>query len=171
MAGRSSISRDPRIKAAVDEAIASGATIEEIAAAVQASGISRSAVGRYAKKYRPLVEEVMHTRAVARVLREHLPDGDSSLMDLAIHKATMQALRTLNDMEQSEDAPSPKDVGLITRSVRAAGAAQREKALYDKLIRDHAVAEAAASACDAARQFGASDEQIDIIRRKILGMD
>ena len=52
--GRSSIKRlPPKLREAVDQAIADGATIDEITARIRAEGetCSRSAVGRYAKNH------------------------------------------------------------------------------------------------------------------------
>jgi len=137
---------------------------------VRGSNISRSAVGRYAKRYRPMVEDVIQIRSVTRALREHLPEGDSSLLDIAIHKATMQALRTLGEIEDRDDPASAKEVGEAARSIRTLGGSMREKAAYDAMIADKARREASDNAAVAARDAGVSDEAIDLIRRRILGL-
>ena len=62
--GRSSIKRLPtELREAVDQAIADGATIDEITARIRAEGgtCSRSAVGRYAKTMRDLIREQQET--------------------------------------------------------------------------------------------------------------
>ena len=56
--GRSSVDRLPdTLREAVDQAIADGATIDEITARIRAEGedCSRSAVGRYTKNMRDLI--------------------------------------------------------------------------------------------------------------------
>ena len=80
--GRSSIKRLPsELREAVDQAIADGATIDEITARIRAEGedCSRSAVGRYAKNMRNLIRTQQETdrtiKAWAQALGER-PEGD-----------------------------------------------------------------------------------------------
>ena len=63
--GRSSIKRlPPKLREAVDAAIADGATIDEIAALIRGEGgaCSRSAVGRYTKNLRDLIRRAAGDR-------------------------------------------------------------------------------------------------------------
>ena len=60
LGGRSSIDRLPsKLRQAVDQAIADGATIDDISALIRAEGgsCSRSAVGRYSRNMRALIRE------------------------------------------------------------------------------------------------------------------
>ena len=118
MAGRSSISRDPAIEATVKKLVASGGTVDEIASAVLGLGISRSAVGRYVKTYRPLIDDLINMRACGEAFREMMPDTDTTLIDIAIHKATAQTLRQLTAWEENEEAlPPPKDLSTSARTI------------------------------------------------------
>lgn len=172
MAGRSSISRDPAIEATVKKLIAQGATVDEIASAVLGLGISRSAVGRYVKTYRPLVDDMLNMHAMSRALKELMPEGDATLVDLALHKAMAQAVRQLSAWEEDEDAPpSTKDLAANARTINALVGAKGRKALTEKLIREEARRDAADKADTAARGTGASEATLDAIRRSILGID
>lgn len=170
MAARSSIDRDPRVKAAVDEALASGATIDEVLERIAGEGVSRSAIGRYAKKYRPIVEETQRFRAVAKVMREQLGVDGTDLTELAIQQSEVAALRSLLAINEAEDELGSKDGAGFARWVRTNAAAKGEivklRLSEIELIRK----QAADDAEDAAREGGASDEQIDLIRRRILGI-
>jgi ACT domain-containing protein len=170
MAGRSSISRNPAILKAVEELIADGATIDEVQAAVADYGISRSAVGRYAKRYRPLVEGVIRDNALRSALKRNMPDVDSTLIDVALHRAQAEVLRTLDAMGEDEEASSTKDVAAATRALRTLINAMREKKAYEDDVRESERRKAVEAADEAARTVGVTEEQLDVIRRRILGL-
>ena len=85
MAGRSSIERLPRpLLAPVCEAIADGATVDEITARIRAESetCSRSAVGRYTKDVRAPIHQQQETdRAIKAWVQElgERPEGSTGL--------------------------------------------------------------------------------------------
>lgn len=170
MAPRSSIKKDPRIQRAVDEALANGDTIEEIAERVKGDGISRSAVGRYAREYRPLIEETIRFKAVAKAMRAETEAGGDDLTDLAIQQSEVLALRTLIELNQEGETLNPLAGGRLAGWVRANVSARQTKARLDEEERARLRAEAAEAGAKAAQAAGASDAVIDRIRRDILGM-
>lgn len=177
MAARSSISRDPAVQEAVERAFVGGKTIDEIVAMLRIDGVtvggaavSRSAVGRYSKRYRPMVEEVIRARCAMEALRSHLPVGDMAMSDLAQHKLNVQILRTLGEREAAEQAMEGKELASLARTLQAGVRTEegkldvREK--YDEIDRR----KAAKVATSAARRAGASPEQLRAIRDGLLGM-
>ena len=169
MAPRSSISRDPTIQLAVEKLIAEGATIDEISEAVAEYGISRSAVGRYAKRYRPMVEGIQRDRALREALKKHLPDGvDTQLVDLAFFRAQGEVLRTIDSLGEEEDAASPKDLAATMRALRALVDGMRSKKAFEDEVRAAERKRIAAQVEQEARRNGASEALIQTIRDDIL---
>ena len=108
--GRSSIKRLPaELREAVDQAIADGATIDEITARIRAEGetCSRSAVGRYAKTMRDLIREQQETdrtiQAWVQALGER-PEGQSGL--ILIETLRTMALATMAHLSAREEPVS-----------------------------------------------------------------
>lgn len=172
MAPRSSVSRNPAAQAAVDRLIAEGEhTIDEITAAVAEYGLTRSAVGRYARVYRPMVETIRRDRAVREAIHKHLPDGvDTGLVDIAIHRAQSEVLRAMDAMGDDDDPASPDRIAKLVRALNGVIKAMRDKRAFQEDIRASERAKAADVAADAMREAGAGDAQADYIRRKIMGL-
>ena len=108
--GRSSIKRLPsELREAVDQAIADGATIDEITARIRAEGedCSRSAVGRYTKNMRDLIRQQQETdrtiKAWAQALGER-PEGDVGR--ILIETLQSMVLATMADL-RGRDEPVP----------------------------------------------------------------
>lgn len=171
MAPRSSISKNPAIQQAVEQLIADGSTVDEIHEAVAEYGVSRSAVGRYAKRYRPMVETLVRDNAVRQALRRHLPEGvDTGLIDVALHRAQAEVLRSIDALGDEEGPGSAKEVGGLVRALRSLIGSMREKKAYEDEVRDSERKKAVEAAEGAGREAGVSDAQIDVIKRRILGM-
>lgn len=169
MSGRSSITRNPDIQAAVDQLIAEGASIDDIAVAVADYGISRSAVGRYARRYRPLVEGIQRDNAIRQALRKHLPDGvDTALVDVALYRAQAEVLRTFDGMGEEDAAASPKEVAAAVRALKALVETMRHKKSFEREVREDERRKTVEAAERAARRAGASAEVIATIRKDIL---
>lgn len=170
MPPRSSITANPAVQEAVDQLLAQGFTVDEVTDAVAEYNISRSAVGRYAKGYRPIVEGIIRDRAIQKALKRHLPDGNSELVDMALHRAQVQVLRTLDAMGDDDEAGSPKNVNSVVRALNALIDAMRRKRVHDDEVRESERKRSAEAAGEAAREAGVSEAQIDVIRRRILGL-
>lgn len=172
MAPRSSIEKNPALRAAVEKLIAEGAhSIDDIHDAVAEYGVSRSAVGRYANRYRPMVETIIRDRAVREAMHKHLPDGvDTGLVDIAIHRAQSEVLRAMDAMGDEDEAASPDRIAKLVRSLNGVIKAMRDKRSFQEEIRASERSKAADIAADAVRDAGAGDAQADYIRRKIMGL-
>lgn len=171
MAARSSITRNPQLQAAVEKLIAEGFTVDEVHDAVADFGVSRSAVGRYAKHYRPMVEAIIQEKAVYEALRKHLPDGvDTGLLDVAFHRSQAELVRTLQALGEAEDAASTKDLSAATRTLRNIVNGMRDRKAYEVEVAEAERRKNAEAAVAAAHEIGATEQQADFIKRKILGM-
>jgi hypothetical protein len=172
MAPRSSIERNPALRAAVEKLIAEGEhTIDDIHDAVAEYGVSRSAVGRYANRYRPMVETIIRDRAVRDAMRKHLPDGiDTGIVDIAIHRAQSEVLRSLDAMGDEDTPADGAKIEKLVRSLRHVINAMRDKRAYQDEIRASERVRAADAAAEVMSEAGAGEAQIDLIRRRILGM-
>ncbi len=172
MAPRSSIERNPALQAAVEKLIAEGEhTIDDIHEAVAEYGVSRSAVGRYANRYRPLVDTIIRDRAVRQAMHKHLPAGiDTGLIDIAIHRAQSEVLRAMDALGDDEEPANADRIGKLVRALNGVIKAMREKREFEEEVRASERARAADAAAEAMTEAGAGEAQIEAIRRKILGM-
>ncbi len=172
MAPRSSIEKNPALRAAVEKLIAEGEhTIDDIHEAVAEYGVSRSAVGRYANRYRPMVETIIRDRAVREAMRKHLPDGiDTGIVDIAIHRAQSEVLRAMDAMGDDDEAASPDRIAKLVRSLNGVIKAMRDKRSFQDEIRASERAVAADIAAQGMKEAGVGDAQVQFIRGKILGL-
>jgi phage tail protein X len=171
VAPRSSIDRNPAAKLAVEKLLAEGCTIDEVHEAVTEYGLSRSAVGRYARTYRPMVEAIIRDKAVRAAMQKHLPDGvDTGLVDVALHQAQREVLRQFDAMGDDEELPDAAKVQKTVNSLRGVISAMRDKRAFQEEIRASERLRAADAAVQAMKEAGAGDAQADFIKRRILGM-
>lgn len=174
---RSSIKADPRIRAAVDEALKRGCTIDQIVDHVAAIGatVSRSAVGRYAKNFSNLAERQRDIQAVSKAFAGEFGEaGDQQvrlLINLVNTVVTGAVLPMFDDKAEELNTKAAAD---LARAVKDIAAAKKLDVETEAKIREEerkkAKAEAAEAATDAARNAGASAETIDRVRRAILGI-
>ncbi len=164
---------DPRVREAVDAAVREGRmTIDQIVQLIAAQGeeASRSAVGRYVKNARARLEDFHQAQEIAKVWVDKLgkePDGDIGRMLLEMLRVL--AFKSLGDLE----AASPEDLMFL-------GKALKDIAGADKLVVDREInlrkllaAEAAKVASEVVKtvkKAGLSDETVEAIRSKILGI-
>jgi hypothetical protein len=164
---------DPAIKQAVDTAVREGrATIDEIVGLIKNMGgeASRSSVGRYVKTANERMEEYRQAQQMAAVWMDKIgkePDGDVGRMLLEMLR--MVAFRSIDATE----AASPEDLMFLSNAIKSF--AQTDKLVVDKTInlRKLMAAEAAKVATDVAKtakKAGLSDETVELIRTKILGI-
>ena len=108
--GRSSIDRLPsKLREAVDQAIADGATIDDITALIRAEGgsCSRSAVGRYSRNLRALIREQQEfDRAMKIWVRELGERAEGRAGLILIETLRTMVLSTMAELSQrGEPAP------------------------------------------------------------------
>jgi len=164
---------DPKIKEAVDTAIREGRlTIDGIVQLIEQHGAeaSRSAVGRYVKNAKERMEDYRQATQMAAVWVDKLgkePEGDVGRMVLEMLR--LVAFKSIGDIEQA----SPEDLMFL-------GKAMKDIAGADKLIVDRELAvrkliaaraeKVASEVAQTAKKAGLSDETVDLIKKKILGV-
>lgn len=178
MARRSSIDRlNPEIREQVDLAIKRGATVDEITAQLAKLGedVSRSSVGRYSKHYREFAARQRDLRAVAEAYGKEFGADDNSEGKLLLQMLSSIGARMAIGLVDTDDPDiSLKEFELFARATKNLITAAKSDADRDARIRDEATkaarAEAARDAENEARAAGASEETIDRIRRRLLGL-
>lgn len=171
---RSSIDQlDARIQDAVNSAIKEGrASIDDIVNMIKTMGgdASRSAVGRYVKNQNDQLAKYREAQEVAKVWVDKLgkePEGD-------VGRLIIEMLRVISFQTMSQmDAAEPEQLMFLGHAIK--NIAQADKLLVDreavvrKLIAAQ-VAKVAEEVTKTARKAGMSDETVDQIRGRILGI-
>ena len=165
--GRSSIKRLPaELREAVDQAIADGATIDEITARIRAEGgtCSRSTVGRYAKTMRDLIREQQETDRTIKAWVDALgerSEGQAGL--ILIETLRTMALATMAHLSAREEPVSTQELARLALTLKRIEGT-------DKLRADRKqAAEKAARAGEPKRRGGLSPETVAIIRAEVEG--
>ena len=169
MAGRSSIERLPRpIQALVQEAIAEGATIDEIVRLIRAHGgtCSRSAVVRYVKRARERLQRWSEDRGLVDFWLKsqgERPEGGTGR--LALETLRSLALRAAIALDREEAPPTADQIAplaLAMHRIEGAGKSGADR-------------ESAVARMDAGRNKtpkgggGLSPEAVAIIRAEVEG--
>ena len=198
--GRSSVDRLPAtLREAVDQAIADGATIDEITARIRAGGedCSRSAVGRYSKDVRALIRKQQETDRTVKAWAQELgarPEGGTGRV--LIETLQSMVLDTMADLRGRGELAPMQELDRLShilkrieateklcrereRAAEKAKAEKAEKAKAEKAEKAKAekaekakaekAAEKAKSAGQAERQGGLSAETVAAIHEAVLG--
>ena len=164
---------DPRIQAEVNSAIKEGrASIDDIVDLIKGMGgdASRSAVGRYVKNQNDQLRKYREAQEVAKVWVDKLgnePEGDVGR--LIIEMLRVISFQTMSQMDSAE----PEQLMFLGHAIK--NIAQADKLLVDreaavrKMVAAQ-VAKAAEEVTKTVRKAGMSDETVDLIRSKILGI-
>ena len=169
---RSSVKRLPaKLREAVDQAIADGATIDEITARIRAEGedCSRSAVGRYAKTMRDLIRQQQETdrtiKAWAQALGER-PEGDVGR--ILIETLQSMVLDTMADLRGRDEPVPMKELDRLSHILKRIEATDKLRKDRERAA-EKAKAEKAKPAGRAKGQGGLSPEAVAIIRAEVEG--
>ena len=155
------------IREAANQAIADGATIDEITARIRAEGgtCSRSAVGRYAKDMRDLIrhqqESDRQVEAWVRALGER-PEGQAGL--ILIETLRSMALTTMAHLNKREEPASTEELARLSLVLSRIESADKRR-----LERERAAAKAEEARRRVASQGGLSPEVVAIIRAEVEG--
>ena len=164
---------DPAIKTAVDTAVREGrATIDEIVNLVEGLGgeASRSSVGRYVKNARERMEDYRQATQVAAVWVDKLgkePEGDVGRMLLEMLRVV--AFKTIGELDQA----SPEDLMFLGKALKDFAGADKlavDKAINLRKLIAVEAAKVASEVVKTAKKAGLSDETVELIRSKILGI-
>lgn len=176
MAPRSSIELDPRLKAAADEAIRNGATIDEIVETLQSLGgeVSRSAVGRYTFKTRATMAKLREVREVAAVWADKFgsePDGDvGQLVGQVLHAIAYQQASQMADADGTEkESAGPRELMFLAGALKDIAAANKLSADRILKVRKETAAKAAAEVEKVAKAGGMTADTVAKLRAAVLG--
>jgi hypothetical protein len=170
---RSSIDELPdAVRDAVHAAIRDGrATIDEIVSLIERHGAtaSRSAVGRYTKKFQDRMAEYRQAQEMSRVWVDALgsePEGDVSrlLNQMLVGVAT----NTVASMSGEE--VDPKDLAVLAKASRDIASAEKLNAERVLKLRQEVARQAADTAARVAKKGGLSAVAVQELRREILGI-
>ena len=120
--GRSTVAKlPPELREAVDKAIADGATIDEITARIRAEGenCSRSAVGRYAKDARELIQKRQEADRVVKAWMQEFgdrPQGELALVFIEGLRA--MAIDTMRQLARREEPASSEDIARLSLALK-----------------------------------------------------
>lgn len=178
MGGRSSIDRlDPRIREEIDRAIKRGSTVDEITSHMANLGadVSRSAVGRYSKRYREFAQRQRDLRTVAEAYGSEFGADDNSEGKLLLQMLSSIGARMAIGIAGEDDPDvSLKEFELFARATKNLITAAKSDTDRDVKMREEAArkakAEAARDAEQAAREAGASEATIEMVKKRILGL-
>ena len=175
--GRSSVDRLPdSLREAVDQAIADGATIDEITARIRAEGedCSRSAVGRYAKNVRELIHRQQETDCAIKAWVQEFgarPEGDAGLLLIETLKTmTLATMARLSGRDEPASLQDLSRLSLILKRIESTEKLRRDReraAEKEKAAAEKAKAEKAAEKTE--RQGGLSPETVAAIHEAVLG--
>jgi hypothetical protein len=163
----------PTILDAVNKALSAGVKIDDIVALIADQGQvrSRSAVGRYAKKYSALAEEQREINSVAKAFASDFGDVENDQGRLMIQLITsLITKQILPHLSGEASTANSMDLRLLAAAVKDAGSAAKTEDDRKRLIRKEAFLEAAKAAETEARSVGASDAQVAKIKARLLGM-
>jgi len=164
---------DPRIQDEVNAAVKEGrASIDEIVSLIKSMGgeASRSAVGRYVKTQSEKLEQFRQAQEMAKVWVDKIgkePEGDVGR--LLIEMLRVISYKTMSDMDTVE----PQDLMFLGKAIKDISSADKvlveRIAAVRKLVAEQ-VTKAAEDVSKSARKAGASDEFVDMLKARMLGI-
>lgn len=176
MARRSTVAALPRaLLERCNALIRDGHTIEEILAALQGLGaqVSRSAVGRYVKSAREVMEKHRQAQDVARVWVDKLeaePAGD--VARLLPEMLRVVAFQSLTTMGEADKPAKPMDVMLLAKALKDIAGTTKTHLDVERQLRAmrEQLKTVAVEVEGAVRQAGLSEETVGQIKARILGV-
>ncbi len=169
---RSSIKRLPtELREAVDQAVADGATIDEITERIRAEGetCSRSAVGRYAKDMRDLIRKQQGTDRTIKAWVDALgerPEGGAG--PILIETLQTMVLATVASLSAREEPASLQELDRLSHILKRIESTEKLRKDRERAT-EKEKAEKAKSAGRAKGQGGLSPEAVAIIRAEVEG--
>ena len=168
--GRSTVAKlPPELREAVDAAIADGATIDEITARIREGGesCSRSAVGRYTKDARELIQKRQEADRVAEAWMQEFGDRPQGELTLVlIENLRAMAIDTMRHLAKREEPASSEDIARLSLALK------RIESTEERRIQREQAAEKAAEAAKPKPKprKGLSPETVALIRSKVEGI-
>ncbi|GFE93513.1 DUF3486 family protein [Acetobacter persici] len=186
MARPSSIDQlEPEIREEIGRLRGGGHTIDEILAALRELGakdISRSALGRHVKNMEQIGAKLRHSRNIAEALVRQLGDAPASRSAQLNIELLHSVILDLNlASEETADADglaalkgNPEGIMLLAKAIdhltkSSKADIENQKAIEER-VEKRINAKNAVAIKDVAREKGLSQETVDAIRARILGV-
>lgn len=173
MGKTSSIKRlPPELRDAIDKALQRHVSYDEIVGMVNDLGgnVSRSAIGRYAKNYRDLVEQMRQMSGLLPMVSDVSAEQEVEESRLLSQLMRTFATKTLVEAAADEGAVDGKDFNY--KMSGAEKAAKVAASMFDLRKRlEDMKQRCAAAAEDAGQRAGASPETIALIKAELLGLE
>lgn len=177
MGRKSSIKALPApVRAAVDEALKRGATIDEVVAACAGLGadVSRSAVGRYRQDVMKIAERVERSREISRIFVERLgaaPEGKQGRLLIELMQTVVFDFLVPAGDGQAP-ALDPEEIMFLGRAMKDLASAEKTSADRELKIRQGLAQEAAQAMEDAVAATGAgvSADTMAEFKARFLGV-
>lgn len=141
---------------------------ELLASELKAQGyeISKTGLHRYGQAFEERLQTLKLVTEQARAVVEASPDEDDAV-NQALIRVTQEKLFTL--MMDLQIDPEKVDISKITKSIADLSRASTLAKDYAAKVRDKAKT-VAAEVSETAKSAGLTDEAVDLIKRKILGI-
>lgn len=179
MAQKSSIIKLPKqIRVEIDKLLSDGVfTIDQIIEHIRSMGgdVSRSAIGRYSKKFNDASKKMREAREISTVFAQELGD----LKDDSVGRQLTEMLRTvvfqvlIPKMNEDDPTVKPADLMMLARAIKDLGTTSKLSADMELKIRKEAQEEAnkkaEAAMSEVAKKNGFSDENVDLFRKLLRG--
>lgn len=174
---RSSIDRLPAaIKAEVKRLIGEGATIDDIVTALQSLGkpVSRTAVGRYTKRFREVSARMKEAREIAEAFGAELKGlaeaKTGRLLNDMLHTIVFRVLMAASEAE-TDNPLNAQEIMMLARSLKETQQAITIDADREIKIRDDEKKQAVERMEKTARAKGLTADTITAIKAAILGVE
>lgn len=172
MPRRSKVEQLPaEIKAWLDQALAQNnfSEYELLSAELKKRGceISRSSLHRYGQEFEERLKTLRMVTEQARAVVQASPDDDGAVNDALVRLTQEKMFGIL--MEINVD-PDTVDLAKLARAVAELGKASVAQKRWQMEARKQALEEAAKEAGIAAKSVGLTDDAVEQIKRRILGI-
>lgn len=171
MPARSSVTALPsEVKEWLDKSLVEGnfSGYEALAEAMQEKGysISKSSLHRYGKNFEETLSAVKMATEQAKAIVESCPDEAGTLNDALIRLVQQKAFQALGKLEADKEDISLTDLGHMIGSLGRASTTVKK---YATEVKSRTI-QAAEAIEKVAKKGGLSDEAVQIIRSRILGI-
>lgn len=132
---------------------------------------SRAAVGRYSQNFDRVMQDVRRTREMARAIGKELSDvsdqDSTRLLTETLQSLLLKALMQLGENEGEADAGELAD---MAKAIKDVGQAMKTSVDVELKVRQKALDDAAKVVVETGKKEGLSEETVNLIREKILGV-
>lgn len=161
----------PEVRAWLDQHLVEGnfSGYEALAAELEARGceISKSSLHRYGKAFQDRLKRIKLSTERAQAMRDYLGDDEGAVTDSLIRQAQWLLEESLAELDPKE--VDQKGLATVAKAIAELSRASVTSKKYMREVRQ-AAAQAAEEVAEVATAGGLSDESVQLLRKKILGI-